>query len=323
MVCLDKLRRSRVLFAVSGNIFRKWRIYFSIITAGFIVLSSSASSSAQDLGALARQEQLRKQAQPPHPSLHVYTNDDLVRTKILLPEDQPVAEAPPKSESSERVEKPPQVVTRQDVPEVPLGDIAREYRQQKLARLEQSRKETQPVCSSHVYTNEEMAHSQILTPEDRVTFGAARANSSPALMGRPPEPFETDADLPEVPPGETAKLYNPLKLPSAAPDPGRYQLFLRAISLASPILPHSPTKRRSAPRGNRPVSLPIDGRVGNRESPGAGSTGYQMVTVKQGDSLWRLARQYRGRGSRWRALLKANPWIRNPNYLRTGSQMRI
>ena len=45
------------------------------------------------------------------------------------------------------------------------------------------------------------------------------------------------------------------------------------------------------------------------------------VTVKAGDSLWKLAKQNLGSGLRWRELLSANPNILNPNRIFAGSQI--
>jgi nucleoid-associated protein YgaU len=47
------------------------------------------------------------------------------------------------------------------------------------------------------------------------------------------------------------------------------------------------------------------------------------VTVRSGDSLWKLAQDTLGRGSRWPELVAANPWIANPNQIRAGAQLRL
>src|SRR5258708_23496665 len=48
-----------------------------------------------------------------------------------------------------------------------------------------------------------------------------------------------------------------------------------------------------------------------------------VVTVKPGDSLWKLARQNLGKGLRWRDLLAVNPGIVDANYIVAGSQIYV
>jgi nucleoid-associated protein YgaU len=49
----------------------------------------------------------------------------------------------------------------------------------------------------------------------------------------------------------------------------------------------------------------------------------RTLTVQRGDSLWRLAQQLLGRGSRWQELLAANPGIVNPKRLEAGTQIVV
>jgi nucleoid-associated protein YgaU len=46
-----------------------------------------------------------------------------------------------------------------------------------------------------------------------------------------------------------------------------------------------------------------------------------VVTVKRGDSLWKLAEQHLGHGLRWHDLVSANPGILDPNRITAGSQI--
>ncbi len=46
-------------------------------------------------------------------------------------------------------------------------------------------------------------------------------------------------------------------------------------------------------------------------------------TVKSGDSLYKIAEKYYGDGNYWRAILKANPEIRNPDHLMIGQKLLI
>jgi nucleoid-associated protein YgaU len=49
----------------------------------------------------------------------------------------------------------------------------------------------------------------------------------------------------------------------------------------------------------------------------------KTVNVQRGDSLWKLAHQWLGQGSRWRELLAANRWIDNPKMIREGAQLKL
>jgi nucleoid-associated protein YgaU len=48
-----------------------------------------------------------------------------------------------------------------------------------------------------------------------------------------------------------------------------------------------------------------------------------MITVERGDSLWKLAQQNLGRGSRWHELLAANPSIVDPSHLAAGTKIVV
>jgi hypothetical protein len=67
-----------------------------------------------------------------------------------------------------------------------------------------------------------------------------------------------------------------------------------------PVVPMAPAKPPIAPRS---------------------STQRSVITVKPGDSLWKLAKQNLGSGLRWRELLSANPNILNPNRIFAGAQI--
>jgi len=47
------------------------------------------------------------------------------------------------------------------------------------------------------------------------------------------------------------------------------------------------------------------------------------VTVQPGDSLWKLAKQNLGRGSRWQELLAVNPGIADPTRLAAGTEIVV
>jgi nucleoid-associated protein YgaU len=48
-----------------------------------------------------------------------------------------------------------------------------------------------------------------------------------------------------------------------------------------------------------------------------------MVTVRSGDTLWRIAEENLGHGSRWREVLAANPSIASPEALKAGMEINL
>jgi nucleoid-associated protein YgaU len=295
------------------------RRYLQIGLVVSVVLIAAGNCAGQDLGALAREEQARKQAQPSH-QVHVYTNDDLVRPQILTPNDDVELRSARKSWRPTIVDVPPELATEPNPPEVPLGDLARQNREQKEARRQQSRIEMQSVGSIHVYTNEDMARPQILTPEDRAVFEAAQTSQPPATERRPQEILSRELNLSSAPLGDIARLYRRQNPVPEIQQPRVFHLPLGTPSLASTTILKSPI--RPPPR-TRHVPHPIRLRNENQRPATPEDTVSRLITVRPGDSLWRLARQYLGKGSRWRALMKASPWIRDPNLLKIGTQIRV
>jgi LysM repeat protein len=49
----------------------------------------------------------------------------------------------------------------------------------------------------------------------------------------------------------------------------------------------------------------------------------ERVTVKHGDTYWKIAREYLGRGSRWQELLAINPGASDPRTLAAGSEIFV
>jgi nucleoid-associated protein YgaU len=116
------------------------------------------------------------------------------------------------------------------------------------ARQEQARKAAQQKKNSHVYTNEDLKHSQILTPQDRSRV-EARKNNSPAAPGKAADP-SVNAQKNSAPEslGEVARRYRRQKLEASQAaeavkrQPGsRFPMDLSQPSLAAPALA-APTK---------------------------------------------------------------------------------
>lgn len=71
------------------------------------------------------------------------------------------------------------------------------------------------------------------------------------------------------------------------------------------------TQVASAPR----VSFPAQAQADTQSS--------EMVRVEHGDSLWKLAKEHLGSGTRWRELAEMNPEISNPGFIRVGDVIRM
>lgn len=319
---------------ISGKLLPSRRFCFCVSLFFLLAFLGAVQISAQDLGALARQEQARKEAQPVH-NTHVYTNDDLARPKILAPEDQsqfaakriklspmPAPEIPATQASPPEIAQP-EIVAAPDTsaPEVSLGEIARQYQKQKLA---QKLTMTPPVASAvatHVYSNDDMARDQILTPEDTAVYKAALEKPVPvqietAVTQEPGETASTETPLGDLARAfyQRAKQEFEVQMASAVQVPKTWASLARRISRKRAV---------RAPRGVLQAARSNPPQRAERQSPVLQSSGFAVVTIRSGDSLWKLARQHLGRGVRWRALLAANPEIRDPYQLKVGITIRV
>lgn len=240
--------------------------YKLIVPAVFCAVLGAAQAHAQDVAEAARQARERKAAQANSPH-HVYTDDDLRHTKILTPDDSSrslaangVPSTPQKPEA-----QPQQVEQLTQAPS--LGEVARAYRQEKATR-----------------------HAEQLAKE----------------TGRSHYPME----LPAV------------SLAAPKPEVGPANGSLRGDEL----LARRPISGAPAASGNLRISPFAPRRAIAPAVPQMNPTLAAMVhslrreTVQAGDSWWRLARRYLGKGSRWAELVRVNPGQdANPNFLRSGT----
>jgi nucleoid-associated protein YgaU len=238
-----------------GDLLRRHRLFVPGILMLSCFLFGITNCSGQDVAEAARQERARKENQQKPPK-HVYTEEDLRRARILTPEDSETLQAKKKGQTLPAAEKPPEAIDAQSAPaQLPLGDVARQYRKQKQTRQ----------------------------PQQSAEFHLPFSNPPLATPIRP--------------------------LPPLRPSTNRKDPFLRPL--------------RHRPFISLPVPAPI---APSRASvPTAYPSGpiLHSVTVHSGESLWKLAQQNLGRGSRWRELLAANPGIENPHKIAPGAQIYI
>ncbi|HXC87508.1 MAG TPA: LysM peptidoglycan-binding domain-containing protein [Candidatus Cybelea sp.] len=115
------------------------------------------------------------------------------------------------------------------------------------ARQERARKQELQKRRKHVYTEEDLKHRNILTPEDRAQIEAKRYecaqknNCSPAARQNPSASLET----PQIPLGDVARqLQKQKELQALKPKQSEpFHLPFSTPALASPVLPGRPTIR--------------------------------------------------------------------------------
>jgi nucleoid-associated protein YgaU len=122
------------------------------------------------------------------------------------------------------------------------------------ARQERARKQESQKSAKHVYTEEDLKHRQILTPEDRAQIEAKRTecaqknNCSPAAPQNPPASLDANAPAPGTSLGEVARqLRKQKELQALKPKQSEpFHLPFETPALASPILPERPALRPPA-----------------------------------------------------------------------------
>ncbi len=225
------------------------------------------------------------------------------------------------------------------------------------ARQERTRKESQQKKPKHVYTDQDLKRAQILTPEDRAQVEARKNQPSPPASQKPQEAMDAQSLPADAPLGDVARHFRKQKQPRKAQQSAEFRLpFADAPALASPkplvqplrppvsnaapprLAPFRPLVRRS-PFERPKLLLPAPSRVlpshppavripparpATPIAPAVTSTAkLNAVTVKAGDSLWKLAQRNLGHGARWSEMLPLNPGIRDPDHIQAGSRIYL
>ena len=238
---------------------------------------------AQDVADTAKQERARKESQQKK-SKHVYTEEDLKRAQILKPEDRAQIEARKNQAAPDAAEKPQDALDAKSLsPDVPLGDVARRFRRLKeLQKLQQSAEFHLPLADAPVL-------------------------ASP----KPMQPVRPHSFKPAAP---AAPHFAPYSPPVKRSPFARPRIFTAAPPMIAPS--HPPATRLAPAQPPAPVAPTIAPL-----NPANRDVVPTVVTVKRGDSLWKLAQQHLGHGHRWHDLLSANPGVLDPNHIVAGSQI--
>jgi len=278
--------------------------------AGIAILLGLAVSQCfgQELGELARQERARRESQPASSPQHIYTNEDLARPQILLKEDRARLAAPgtePVAASAAT-----QVSTSSpDNPEIPLGDVARYYRQAKQIR---ERRAAGPLPGPRVESLSARPGAPSFAPE--LAPAAVLTRVAPNVV-RPVGPFPAPPGN-DAPLGDVARYYRWLKEVREAPRQAAAAAGDR-VSPAASTLPGAAPAPLASVRDRMPWSEASHSVHGPEPAPP------RRVRVARGDSLWKLAQRYLGSGAQWRELAALNPQIVEPRRLQIGDWIRL
>lgn len=281
-----------------------------LLTSLFVVASICALAArcqAQDAAEAAPQERARKGAQSKQPK-HVYTDEDLRRSRILTAEDQAKVEARRKAETptpSDR-SKPQDALDATAAPaELPLGDVARRFREQKQARQSRS------VTPFHLPMSEPALAAPVIPLQPKLSPTRPAAPVHPPAMNSGPvrrvDPFAkrlSPIAPPPIPSRRPVAVVPPsAPLPAPAPSASAARKPLTPDPAPSPVQPKTSTDaRRPVPSQSQPL---------------------RVITVQPGDSLWKLAEENLGTGSRWQELLSVNPDITDANRIAAGTRILL
>jgi len=308
----------------------------------FFGASQCRAQEAQDAAEAARQERARKEQ--PRPRTHVYTEDDLGRAKILTPEDEARFAAQRQQPSA-----PPELQTLDpldastELPQLPLGDVARRYRDAKRAM--------QAPTPFHLPFDEPAFAAPVISIPNvappRPNFSAVRPSVAPTHPHTVPAPSISNPEpLRRVDPftrrSAPAAPSSPARVaptsPAAQPSVSRPAPVLvdpqpnLLPNTSSRIAPPNFVARKFASLAAQPNLAPPSvapaapqPNVAPTMAPSAAgntpSSPANTVTVRPGDSLWKLAQQNLGRGSRWHELMAASPGIVDPMHLAAGTEI--
>ena len=272
-------------------------------------------AQAQDVAAAARQERSRKEQEAKAP--HVYTDEDLRRDKILTPDDQARLAAKRKLDGPPLHETDATTLDASGMPELPLGDVARLYRSAKRATQSPFHLPfDEPAFAAPVEPVQPMQLGSELIPP---VLSKIAPSHAPAIVTPVKPQTATSVVAPRIP-----------NTPLHRRDPFARQFVhvapvAPAVSAPAPVASTPSLARKVAPSVApvappvAPVANPALSTV-NPVSPAAGS---RSVTVRSGDTLWKIAQENLGHGTRWREVLAVNPAITSPEALKAGMQINL
>ena len=316
---------------------------------GFLLsgLVCAGGLRAQDAAEAARQEEARKAAEPKS-SHHVYTADDLKRTKILTPEDQAKVAAR-KNNPTEKKEEQAKGAGESAPGEESLGEVARRYRKEKAER-EAARATGQGDGSQF---RMKMPEATMAAPKPMVqprteerAAGSSRGGAAGRVSPFAPRPLRGAPSARRGTEARVASSGDVAPVVPRAPDASVLRVKPEVVTVNAAMV------LRKVERGDswwklaeiylgngarwrelrgmnvadtRPPELLLLGStvLVPAEVVGRGRPVEKSVTVQKGDTLWRMARKHLGRGAAWKCLMEANPELGVPERLPIGQKVLL
>jgi nucleoid-associated protein YgaU len=312
------------------------------------LLLGAANGSAQNLGELARQQRERVKTESTKPA-HVFTNEDLARPKILDSIEEPVSGSPlaqvptapyraaapaaasPATAATEMVPLPE--VSSDDLAPVwptnmPLGDVARYYRQLKELRTPPS----SPVVASTSAAKKTSATKGTATPVSAETPTNPQRPVPAATRMSPLQPIEKSRaiSVPEITSNEIGAVQEAVASRSVRVIAGDSLWKIasrylgdgnqwRVIAAANPQIanPHQIL-------AGQIVYLPAAMKPAAAASQIAGDQAVgNQIKVQPGDSLWKLAKAQWGNGLAWNCIAQSNPQIASSDKIFPGQVLML
>ena len=284
---------------VSGWLSSRRRISLTSTVLMGCYLIPAPPSHAQDLGEAARQEHTRKENHGKR-SKHVYTEEDLKRRNILTPEDRARFEARRNTPDPLNAQKSAPAPSDSSQPSQPsLGEVARQNRRQKQERQAQEAAKL-PYAMSTAPLATPAAPTRPLAPPPPVRIAPKPRNPFRAMQ---PVPRPTSPGLAAVVLQRGDSLW---KL--AERNLGQGARWRELLSLNPSIV--DPDRVTAGSRIYVPLQAPAPRRP-------------LRIRIQKGDTLWQIAQTQYGRGTAWRCIALANPWIGDPNFIREGQELLL
>jgi nucleoid-associated protein YgaU len=244
----------------------------------------------------------------------------LRHARILTPEDSARVEAKKRGQAPPAAEKPAEAIEAQSAPQqLPLGDIARQFRKQKQAR------QPQQSAEFHLpFSNPPLAAPIRPQPLLRPRSNRKDPFLRPSIL-RPSISSNTSL-APSPVPVAPSRPVTPILRPSTP--------ALRAVTLQRGDSLWKLAQQNLGKSSRWPELLAVNPRIANPGQIKVGAQiflparysvrgGVSQVTIRKGDTLWLLAQTHFGRAAYWPCIARANPAIQDANRIYEGQELLL